>query len=65
MTDHDADLTARSLWRQDGLPAGITTVANVWAARRLAARLGAGEHVVTVAVDSGLKSLSGDLLREA
>ena len=50
--------TARLLAREEGLFAGTSTGANVAAALRVAAELGAGGTVVTVAVDSGMKYLS-------
>jgi cysteine synthase A len=57
----EAMATARRLAREEGLFAGISTGANVAAALRVAARLGAGHTVVTIAVDSGLKYLSTPL----
>ncbi len=53
--------TARRLAREEGIFAGTSTGANVAVALRVAARLGAGETVVTVAVDSGMKYLSTKL----
>jgi len=50
--------TARLLAREEGLFAGTSTGANVAAALRVAAELGVGGTVVTVAVDSGMKYLS-------
>jgi cysteine synthase A len=41
--------------------AGTSTGLNVVAAVQLARAIGAGRTVVTVAVDSGLKYLAGDL----
>jgi cysteine synthase A len=61
VTDEDAYATARELARVEGLFGGITTGANVWAARRIARELGPGKRVVTILVDSGLKYLRGDL----
>jgi cysteine synthase A len=63
VTDADAYETARRLAKNEGVLAGITTGANVWAALRVARELGAGRTVVTVAVDSGLKYFAGDLYR--
>jgi cysteine synthase A len=56
---------AWTLARQEGLFAGTSTGLNVVAALQLARELGAGHTVVTVAVDSGLKYLAGDLYAEA
>jgi cysteine synthase A len=53
--------TARRLAREEGIFAGTSTGLNVTAALALARELGPGKTVVTVAVDSGLKYLSGDL----
>jgi cysteine synthase A len=52
---------ARRLAREEGILAGTSTGLNVAAAIQLAAELGSEATVVTVAVDSGLKYLSGDL----
>jgi cysteine synthase A len=50
--------TARRLATDEGIFAGTSTGANVAAALRVAARLGPGHTVVTIAVDSGMKYLS-------
>ena len=47
--------------REEGVFAGTSSGLNVAAALRLAARLGSGHTVATVAVDTGLKYLAGDL----
>ncbi len=52
---------ARRLAREEGIFAGISSGCNVVGAVRLAQELGEGHTVVTVAVDSGLKYLAGDL----
>jgi cysteine synthase A len=52
---------ARRLAREEGIFAGTSTGLNVTAAVELARQLGPEATVVTVAVDSGLKYLSGDL----
>jgi cysteine synthase A len=54
----EAMATARRLARQEGIFAGTSTGGNVAVALRVAARLGPGQTVVTVAVDSGMKYLS-------
>ena len=53
--------TARRLAREEGIFAGTSTGMNVAAALQLAQELGSGHTVVTVAVDTGLKYLAGDL----
>jgi cysteine synthase len=52
---------ARRLAREEGIFAGVSTGLNVVGAIGLARELGPGKTVATVAVDSGLKYLSGDL----
>jgi cysteine synthase len=52
---------ARRLARDEGLLVGTSTGLNVAAAVQLARELGPGKVVATVAVDSGLKYLAGDL----
>src|SRR5438105_454795 len=57
----EARRMALALARQEGLFAGTSTGLNVVGALQLAREIGAGHTVVTVAVDSGLKYLTGDL----
>jgi cysteine synthase len=52
---------ARRLAREEGILAGISSGLNVAAAVQLARELGTNHIVVTVAVDTGLKYLAGDL----
>lgn len=52
---------ARELARQEGIFAGTSTGLNVAGAIQIAKEIGPGHTVVTVAVDSGLKYLAGDL----
>lgn len=59
----DAEAMARRLAREEAIFAGTSTGANVVAALRVAARLGAGATVVTLAVDHGLKYISTDLYK--
>jgi cysteine synthase len=59
--ENDARAMARRLAREEGIFAGTSTGLNVLAALQLAAELGAGRRVATVAVDTGLKYLAGDL----
>ncbi|ADV83071.1 PLP-dependent cysteine synthase family protein [Terriglobus saanensis] len=59
--EKEARQMARLLARQEGVFAGISTGLNVVAAARLAAKMSAQDTVVTVAADSGLKYLAGDL----
>ena len=57
----EARAMARRLAKQEGVFAGTSTALNVVAALELARELGPGKVVATVAVDSGLKYLAGDL----
>lgn len=52
---------ARRLAAEEGLLAGISSGLNVAGAVQIASELGEGHTVVTVAVDTGLKYLGGDL----
>ena len=61
----EARRMAWTLAQQEGLFAGTSTGLNVVAALQLAREIGAGHTVVTVAVDSGLKYLAGDLYAQA
>ena len=61
--DEDAYATARELARTEGIFAGTTTGANVWVALQRAKISGKGKKIVTIAVDSGLKYLNGDLFQ--
>ena len=57
----EARAMARRLAKEEGIFAGTSTGMNVVGALALAKELGVGRTVVTVAVDSGLKYLAGDL----
>ena len=59
--EEEARTMARRLAKEEGIFAGISTGLNVVAALQLARELGPGHHVATVAVDTGLKYLAGDL----
>ncbi len=59
--EHAGREMARRLAREEGLLAGTSSGLNVAGAIDLAVELGAGHTVVTVAVDTGLKYLAGDL----
>jgi cysteine synthase A len=54
---------ARRLAAEEGLLAGASTGLNVTGAIQIAQELGVGKTVVTVACDTGLKYLAGDLFR--
>jgi cysteine synthase len=59
--EKEARQTARLLAREEGIFAGTSSGLNVVGALQLAKELGQGKTVVTVAVDTGLKYLAGDL----
>jgi cysteine synthase len=56
---------ARRLAREEGVLVGTSSGLNIAAAVQLARELGPGRVVATVAVDSGLKYLAGDLFETA
>jgi cysteine synthase len=57
----DARAMAKQLAREEGLLVGTSSGLNIAAALQLARELGPGKTVATVAVDTGLKYLAGDL----
>jgi cysteine synthase A len=59
--ESEARAMARRLANEEGIFAGTSTALNVVAALELARELGPGKVVATIAVDSGLKYLAGDL----
>ena len=61
VAEADARTMARRLAREEGILVGTSSGLNVHAAVQLAQELGQGKVVATVAVDSGLKYLAGDL----
>jgi cysteine synthase A len=56
--DEDAYAMTLRLTKEEGLLVGISSGANVWAAAKVAARLGPGTRVVTVLCDTGERYLS-------
>jgi cysteine synthase A len=63
--EEEARSMARRLAREEGIFTGTSSGLNVVAALQLARELGAGHRVATVAVDTGLKYLAGDLFSGA
>ncbi|HKT48490.1 MAG TPA: cysteine synthase family protein [Candidatus Acidoferrales bacterium] len=59
--EQEARAIARRLAKEEGIFAGTSSGLNLVAALQLARELGPGKTVATVAVDSGLKYLAGDL----
>ena len=62
--EEDSRAMARRLAREEGLLVGTSSALNIVAAIDLARELGPGKVVATVAVDTGLRYLSGDLFGE-
>lgn len=60
----EARRAARSLAKDEGIFAGISSGLNVAAAIRIAKEMGQGATIATVAVDTGLKYLAGGLYTE-
>ena len=58
--DMDAFTMARRLAREEGILAGISSGAAVWAALKVAAKLGPGKRVVVILPDTGERYLSLD-----
>ncbi len=65
VTDEAAVSVARNLARREGVLAGFSTGANVAAALGIAAELGAGQAVATVACDTGTRYLSTSLFADS
>lgn len=65
LDEEDARAMCRRLAKEEGLLVGTSTGLNVLAALKLAEELGPGKVVVTVACDTGLKYLSGDLFAQS
>ena len=61
--EDEARAMARRAAREEGIFAGTSTGVNLVGALQLARELGPGKVVATVAVDSGLKYLAGDLFK--
>jgi len=59
--DEEAYATAKRLAREEGLMVGISAGANVFAALKVAKRLGAGKRVVTILPDTGERYLDVDM----
>lgn len=64
VSDDEAVATARSLATREGIFAGFSAGANVFAALQVAATCAPGMIVATIACDTGLKYLSTDLWPE-
>ncbi|MGC8765985.1 MAG: cysteine synthase A [Brevinematia bacterium] len=58
VADNDAFITSKKLARLEGIFAGISSGANVYAAMKVARELGEGKRVITVLPDSGERYFS-------
>lgn len=57
VTDHDAFQTQKRLALEEGLFAGISSGANIWAALRLAEDVDSSDNIVTILPDTGQRYL--------
>ncbi len=64
VTDEDAFNQARELAKEEGVLVGISSGANVYAAKEMAKRSPAGSVIVTILCDTGERYLSTDLFKE-
>ena len=64
VSNEDAFATAKALGKQEGILAGISSGAIVWAALQVAQKLGEGKTVVTIVCDSGERYISTKLFAE-
>ncbi|AAM24369.1 cysteine synthase A [Caldanaerobacter subterraneus subsp. tengcongensis MB4] len=62
--DEDAFEMTRILAKKEGILAGISTGASLWAALNVAKKLGKGKKVLAIAPDSGERYLSTQIFRE-
>jgi cysteine synthase A len=58
VSDDDALKTARRLWKEEGIMAGISSGANVFAALEVGKKLNENDVVVTLIPDNGMRYLS-------
>ncbi|MCK5559344.1 MAG: cysteine synthase A [Thermoplasmata archaeon] len=63
ISDKDAIMTARRLWKEEGITSGLSGGANVFASLQIGQDMNEGEVVVTLIADCGLKYLSTDEFR--
>lgn len=62
VTDDDAIQTARNLARVQGILAGTSSGANVWAAVKIAQKYGTDKNIVTILPDRVERYFSADLI---
>lgn len=63
VNEEDAKRMVKRLVKEEGLLAGISSGANVWASLQVAKKLGKGKIVVTILADIGDRYLSTDLFK--
>ena len=63
VSNENALETAKSLTRKEGILAGISSGANMWAALQVARRVGAEKVVLVILPDTGERYISTDLFR--
>jgi cysteine synthase A len=63
VTDEEAIKTTRRLAREEGILAGISSGANMFAALKVAKKIGKGKTVVTIFPDRGERYLSNDVFK--
>jgi len=63
--ENEGRAMAKRAAREEGVFAGTSSGVNLVAAINLAKELGPGKVVATVAVDTGLKYLAGDLYKDS
>jgi cysteine synthase A len=56
-SDYDAMTTMAALTCNEGLCVGVSSGANVWAAKQIASKLGEDKNVVTILPDTGQRYL--------
>jgi cysteine synthase A len=61
--ENEGRAMAKRVAQEEGVFAGTSSGVNIAAAIKLARELGPGKVVATVAVDTGLKYLAGDLYK--
>ena len=61
VTDNDAEETSRQLALKEGILAGTSSGAAMWAAMRVAQRIGKGKRIVVIFPDRGDRYLSSGL----
>lgn len=64
VANEDAIATCKALASQEGILAGVSSGANVWAALKVARKLGSGKTLVTIVCDTGERYLSTSWFNE-